>query len=350
MKAMIEVGVLGAALVASLTATYLIHHHDGSDTNTPVEGVPVYSASVGDLTRVTFDSTDNTVVLERRNDAQGEYLWVTTIARKEKAPTFFPPPAADPDDPDATPPPPAPVEIEEIRKDFLGNEQADKVWEAFAPFRASRSLDVSATDLDLGFDDPYARLNVERRSGSIELLIGNATYGDRSRYLRANERVFLIEKRALSRLEGSGSTLAERRLHPLGPNEVAAVVVRDGAREQRFVQRNADDRAKAYWARAETQDTADRTAGSWLTSAGRLSASEFLSERPEGLEPVVSLRFEDRRGKVWPVELYRSADAPTTYYAESPFTRSLVTLPQSQGEDLTMDLDTLFQAAPPSSE
>jgi hypothetical protein len=298
-KQFIEISALGGLLAASLVATYAIHFHEGASTTAPAEGVPVYAAAAADLTRVTFESKQATVVLERRSDDRGDHVWVTSTTRTERTPPPPPAPEVDPDDTDAEPPPPPPAPepvIEETTRAFLGSKQADDLWAAFAPLRASRSLDVAGSDLDLGFDAPYAKLTVERKSGPIALEIGNATYGDRSRYLRNGDRVFLIEKRDLTRIEGSAATLAERRLHPLDPAQVAAVVVERDGQKQRFVNRNADDRAKQFWARAETPDTTDRAASPWLATVGRLSALEYVSDKPADLTKVLTVTFEERAG------------------------------------------------------
>lgn len=348
MKHLIEVGVLGGLLAATLVGTYLIHNDEGASSRAPAEGVAVYNATVADLSKVTFDSKQATIRIERRTDDRGEHLWIDATTRVEKTPPPPPPPEIDPDDPDAEPPPPPPPPepvIEEKTQRFVGNEQAERIWESFAPFRASRTLDVTGADIDLGFDDPQATLTVERRGGTVEMVIGNATFGDRSRYLKSGDRVFLVEKRSLTRLEGSVSTLAERRLHPLDPGQVAAIAVARGDQQQRFVQRNADDRARAYWARAETPDTSDKTAGGWLASASRLSALEYLEARPEGAQPVVSFVFEARTGEKWPVELLKVDGEPSEFFVDGVFNRSVVSIAASQAEDLLVDLDAIFVPA-----
>jgi len=352
-KQLIEVGVLGGLLAVALVGTYLIHNDDGASSRAPAEGVAVYNATVADLSKVTFESKPATIVLERRTDDRGEHLWITATTRVERTPPPPPPPEIDPDDPDAEPPAPSPAPepvIEEKTQRFVGNEQAERIWESFAPFRASRTLDVSNTDLDLGFEQPQSTLTVERRGGTVEMKVGNATFGDRSRYLQVGDRVFLVEKRSLTRLEGSVSTLAERRLHPLDQAQVASVEVARGEQRQRFVQRNADDRARAFWARAESSDTADKAAGSWIASASRLSALEFLDERPAGAETVVKLTFEARGGERWPVELLRVEGDPTQYLVDGVFNRGVVSIAASQAEDLMMDLDGIFTPTESTSE
>ncbi len=344
MKQLIEVGVLGGLLAAALVTTYFVHFDDTPEA-APAEGVPVYTAAEADLSKIVFDSKAATVTIERRTDAAGEHLWVTATTRTETTPP--PPPPPDHTDTDAPPPPaPEPV-VTETTKSFLGNDQADKLWASFAPFRAARTLDGVAADLDMGFDAPYATITVERKAGPLKLEIGDTTYGDRSRYVRHADKLYLVEKRELTRLEGSSATLAERRVHPLEPAQIAAIRVARGADSVRFVQRNPDDRAKAYWAREATPDAEDGAAGSWLTTATRLSALEYVAEKPADAETIFSVTFEDRGGKAWPVEVLRDSAEPPTWYLSSAYNRSLVTMTPSQAEDLTLDLDALF--APPAS-
>lgn len=358
MKQLIEVGVLGGALAAALVATYVVHHDGGSGTPTEEDGVPVYLASASDLTRISLKSEAADISIERKRDDRGEYLWITSTTRTEVTPPAPPPPEleVDPDDPEAElpEPPPAPEpEIVENSTAFLGNEQADKVWESFAPFRATRELNVSGTDLDFGFDTPHATLTVERKGGEVKLVVGNATYGERSRYLRRDDRVFLVERRALSRLESSARTFAERRLHPLAAGEIASATLRVDGQERSWIQRNPDDRAQAFWAPPDDRDTADREAGNWLVSASRLSALDYVAERPEGLEPVLDLELKARTGETWSIQLLQGPGQDGTgsvYYADSPFIRSLVTLPISQADGLVSDVAGLFVESSPASD
>lgn len=383
MRAVIEAGVLGSALVAALIGTYIVYNSDDAGPSGAGDGVDVYSARAQDLVEVTYAEQGNTVVLERRSDDLGEYLWVTTTTVEEVAP---PPPqlpdpqparddtdtdtdgagdtdadgvgdtdadgVADTDsdedtDTDSAPAPPPEPERIETTTAFLGGEQADKLWEAFAPLQASRELDVASTDLDMGFDTPHATLTVERKAGPVTITIGGSTFGERSRYLRNGDRVFLIERRALSRIEGSARTLAERRLHPLKPPEIAAVTVESGEQSERFIQVNADDRAKAFWAQASAPETRHLAAASWMTSATRLAVLDYVDDRPDDLSSVLTLTFEDRTGTTWPVSLLRSESTADTWYVDSPFNRSLVTIAQSQGEDLIVDLEALWEPAEP---
>ncbi|TVQ91411.1 MAG: DUF4340 domain-containing protein [Deltaproteobacteria bacterium] len=354
MKQIIEVGVLGGALAISLAATYLVHHDSSSGASTPDEGVPVYLASPSDLRQVSLKSEAADVTIERKRDDRGEYLWITSTTRTEVSPPAPPPPEIDidPDDPEAEPPPPPPPpepEIVETTVSFLGNEQADKVWESFAPFRATRELTVRGVDVDFGFDTPHATLTIDRKAGPITLLVGNATYGERSRYLQRDDRVFLVERRALSRLESSARTFAERRLHPLSAGEVERVTLRHDGQERTWVQRNPDDRARSFWADPADRDTADQAAGNWLVSASRLSALDYVAERPEGLQPVLEMELKSREGPVWTVTLLSGPtndgsedDSQRGYYAEGPFTRGLVSLPLSQADGLVADLPEIL--------
>lgn len=347
MRRMIELSVLGALALGAFVGTYLVYFEAGEDTAKARddEGVALYVAQEDELQKVTWDTTDQTLVMERKKDDLGEYLWLTVTTRTETVPA--PKPVLDDDtdesdtdesDTDAFAVP-DPVIVEETMS-FVGNTQAEDQWEKFAPFEADRRLEAGSVDAgELGFDEPHGTLTVERAAGSVEIVVGGMTYGDRSYYVQQGTDLYLLGKRALTKLDGSTSALQERALHPAEPGDVTRVVVtRDGV-TRTFVHKNPNDKVEQFYADASTPDTRDDAATTLIPSMLRLAASDPVpaGELPEGLTEVLSLEVGTEE-RSWPITVLSDGGDPANYFAQAPYTRTDVELVRSQVEEILADI------------
>lgn len=359
MKQLIQVGVLGAALAFTLVGSYLVYFDDSEGPSADPDGTPVYVASADQLQKLTWTGEDKDIVIERKTEGDG-YLEVTVTTRKEVVPEI-PVAMMSPDDTDGDtdsgmdtdaapepPPTPEPELVEEVTR-FIGNKQAEALWEDFAPFRADRELTAEG-DAEFGFDEPYAKLTVERTTGPVEVVFGAPTYGDRARYLTSGDKTFLVKKRTISRIEATDK-LMERSLHPLETADVKKVsVTRDGTTRS-FSHQNPDDRAKAYWADAATPDTRDAMGSGWVPDLLGLRARSYVDALPEGATPVFQASLEGDGGP-HAIELFvKDADGSdgeeTRWFARTTHNRGVVELTASQAEAISADLDGVMDATSP---
>jgi hypothetical protein len=159
-----------------------------------------------------------------------------------------------------------------------------------------------------------------------------------------DNRIFLLDDALLRPLQYARTRTVERRLHPVEDKAIEKITVRQGSDTRTFVQRNADDTAKAHYADAATPDQKDVEGTSWLGKLARIRLKEFIAEdaAPQGLEPVFSYLVEGG-GKQWTVEIVRTADG-NSWYAKASFTRGLVELTKSLIQEPAADLSALFDA------
>ena len=344
MRPLLEVGVLGGLLLAALVGTYMVYYESDPDSGDGSTGVAVYVANEADVSKVSFTSTDDDVVIERKKDDAGEYLWVTVTSRTEIAPE---PPVleeadTDTDDTDAVADVPEPEpEIEETTTSFVGNDEASKLMKDFAPFEADRQLPQGSADQDFGFDEPFGTITVDRSAGPVTLTIGKPTYGERSRYLRSGDGVYLVAKRIFTRLQSADKTLLERRLSPLLASEVKKLTVTAGEQSRTLVHVNADDKVKAFWADSATPEVKDDLASGWAKKASSLTAKEYVTDVPADLMPVATLTLTGP-SEDWVIEVLSDGGEPATHYAKTTFNRGFVSLTASQAEDLVVDLDSVL--------
>lgn len=362
-----QVLALGGLLAVSLVGSYLTWTSE--DTDSDDDAVLVYAAAAADLQGISWKSEKLDVRIEKRTDDRGEYLWVHTTERKEVAKPVDLPEAhdhAEHDDhgdeeeepaeagdeqapEDGTEPEPEPEpEIEVVETQFLGNEAAGKMWDAFAPLHALRALQPPS-DFDrtvFGFDEAPAELEVTRRSGVVSLKVGGETYGSRDRYVQQGQQVFLVDDATLRPLQYATTRLVERRLYPLAEKDTEQVVVRLGAQSATFVHQNADDRAQAFWAAEAEPEVEHDVAGTWLGKVFKLRLRGYTEEAKLSgpLSPVFGVDLVGD-GETWSLEILKGPGEGTAdeYYARTSFNRSLVHLTRSLADDAAGDVGSLFE-------
>lgn len=346
-----QVATLSGLLAVALVGSYLTWTDDGSG-RARAEAVPLYAASAADLQTVTWKSEKADIELSRRTDAGGDYMWVVATERKKRradaaddaAPAEDAEPVDAEDAEDAEPSEPEMIEVEEVTA-FLGNKSADETWASFAPLLALRELGRDLDRSALGFDEPEATLVVQRRSGPLELVVGGEAYGSKDRYVLGGDTVYLVDDAVIRPLQYATTRMVERTLHPLAEKDITGIEVTlpDG-RALSLQQHHRDDRARAFWARAESPEAAEDAAGTWLGKVFRMRINAYLTDDAveEPLEPVFTYAVTGE-GKTWQVEVLREASGDRRqYYARSSFNRSLVRLTITLAQDAAADLDAIF--------
>ena len=347
-----QVAVLSVALVAALVGAYTTWTRE--EVEVTDDAVPLYSATPADLERITWKSPELTVSIERRKDAQGEYLWVDSTETKTKKPKdpAHPVPAegeepaegAEPEEPAEPTEPAAEGEPQVKHQVFMANAQGEDLWKSFAPLNALRELAPAGADpAQFGLNEPTATVEVQRKNGAITLQVGGETYGSKDRYVGYNGKVYLVDDATLRPLQFAAGRLIERSLFPLSEKDTDRVDVHlpDGTTVS-YEQKNKDDAAKAFWARSDAPDTEDETGATWLGKMFRLKLKDYVEESaaPANLERVVAYDVTGN-GETWKVELLKTTTEPVAWYARSDYDRSLVSLTESLVRNVVDDLDTL---------
>ncbi|MFT4626770.1 MAG: hypothetical protein ACI8PZ_005448 [Myxococcota bacterium] len=353
---MTRIAVLSTVLLASLVASYVTWTAEPDSAAQDSDGVAMYVAGEADLQKIAFTSDELDVTIERRTDDRGEYVWVEAVERKQVPVEPDPPakdapaedePAAEGGEDDEAPdaeadgadeePAEPEMRTEETRLAFLGNDDAATLWASLAPLKALRELDPASADGEdvFGFAEPQGSLEVTRRSGAVSLTLGGETYGAKDRYMRSGERVFLVDDATLRPMLFAGQRLVERRLQPMAEADIERVEVASPTGVAQFVQQNRDDRAKAFWARADTPDQTDENVSLWLGKLLKLRLVEFASGVDEGSLESVFRASVSGGDETWQVEVLQGEGI---YYARSQFDRGLVKLTQSMAADAVEDL------------
>lgn len=350
-----QVVALSVSLVVALVAAYTTwtHHEEEPDE----EAVPLYSASESDLQKLAFTSEDLSIVLEKKKDAKGDYLWVDsteTKRPKKKTPLDE---AHHPDDegegeddgspeiaPEAPPADPAaPEEVKTVHSAFVASSQGKDLWTSFAPLHAMRELERPADASVFGLDQPEATLVVTRGSGDVTLKLGGETYGSKDRYVQVGDKVYLVDDALLKPLENAASRILERNLFPLEEKDTDTLSVTSGSGATlTWKHAKADDPKGGFWARPDSPDTDDAAGGTWIGKVMRIKVRDYVQDPAvvSAAHPVMTYTVAGK-GETWSIQVLRTDAEPAEWFAVSDYNRVPVTLTESLVKDVVADLDEL---------
>ena len=315
-------------LVLALIGAWLSYRRPLSDDRSRApEGVVVVQADEGDVERLVYEGTGETLEIEARQDGVGRWF-----AGREGQDTVF-----------------------------VGGSRIEQVWRALEPLRAVRVLDgVRGEKLEelalIGENATGESLSLTVRGREVRYRLGGRPFGGSDRYaMRAGGpdgdgdppgRVLVLPSEVAD-LGGGAPLLMERRLLPASRPMVEAMTLsRPGAGSgpRRVVQRTGANTNDTYWADAGS-DEADADLGTWVDKFFRLSVAAYRSGEPdadwraEAHITVESREHGESTLEIWSVP----AEDDRTWLARSPFTRLVAELSASLAEEVCADLDGLLR-------
>ena len=303
--------IQGSLAVAALAAAYLTWQREPGLSTGEVIAVDLAKS---DLEKVRYEDKESKswVALGRGKDDNGSFVTVHLSGSDSSGVAL---PSGHPF---------VPLKVPE--RVVRANEAGARLYERFAPLRASRSLGVldAAKLKDLGLDTTKKHLEIAGRGGKRRFGIVPAPPGGNDPYVRdeADGRVYIIARQLLSDLQAASTNLVERRLHSFRLEDVDAVTVTAGAKKKELKASRFEDLPGVRLAPVATPDQADSTAKNWHDRVWNLFPSEVMgkTETPDEGPPVVAIRIDYRsRGRPlgW-VELARNAKKPAAAATESP--------------------------------
>ena len=364
--------ILGGLLALSLAGAYL-SWTSPEDPNSKDSGVTILRNTEDALRSITWTDEDKKITMTRPSDGAGDYFHFDHTDYK-KIPKPAPVPEPSEEDPAAEDPaaedgaqepgeegdaaaeapeedPPEPeYDIEEEQVIFTGGATAEEVWSAFAPLTGLRELSmVDDGSLEAyGLDEPTASIKVTTASGDSTLELGGESFGTKDRYARVNGKIYLIDDKTIRPLQFAKSRLVERRLHPFETKDIRQAEIRRNADQRAFVQGNADDQAKAFWADAAEPEEDDIEATTWMSKLLRMRVRAYppAADVPE-LTPVFSFQLKGPENASWKVDVLKGqVEGKDNYYAKSQFNRLPVELTKSLADEAIAELDSLFDGKP----
>ena len=317
-----------ALLILALIGAWLSFRRPMSDDrSSAAEGVVVVQADEGDVERLVYEGTGETLLIEARQDGVGRWF--------------------------------AGREGEDVV--FVGGSRVEQVWRALEPLRAVRVLDgvrgEKLEDLELiGEAATGESLSLTVRGREVRYRLGGRPFGGSDRYAMREGgpdgggdppgRVLVLPSEVAD-LGGGAALLMERRLLAASrPMMDAMILSRPGAGEgpRRVVQRTGASPSDTYWT-DDGSDDADADIATWVDKFFRLSVAAYRSGEPDGdwrAEADITVQSREHGEstlEIWSVP----AEDGRTWLARSPFTRLVAELSASLAEEVCADLDGLLR-------
>lgn len=220
-----------------------------------------------------------------------------------------------------------------VPETFRGNATAQEALKRLATLTAERDLGrLAALDAkQFGFPAKDASLELTRRGEApLKLQLGRATYGGTGRYAHnpADDHLYLLPLFPLSRLSMAASSLMDRSMLGLQPDEAVRMELSMGDSSRTFHHLSGPGR----WGSSAQAAAADPDVGALAADIQRLHVLRYLPQNeklPAGL-PALQVRFFTAKGKgegkpqAW-LRIYGSRGNSTT--AVSSYTERPVELP-----------------------
>ena len=316
-----------ALLILALVGAGLSYRGAMSDDRSaPAEGVVVVQADEGDVERLVYEGTGETLEIEAREDGIGRWF-------------------AGRDGEDAV---------------FVGGGRVEQVWRALEPLRAVRILDgVRGEKLEelelIGEGATGESLSLTVRGREVRYRLGGRPFGGSDRYAMREggtggvpdpgARVVVLPSEVAD-LGGGAALLMERRLLAASRPDVEAMSLRrpgvGASGPLRIVQRTGASPTDTYWT-VSGSDEADADIATWVDKFFRLSVVSYRSGDPESdWRSEASITVESREHGASTLEIWSApAGEGRGWFARSPFTRFVVELGASLAEEVCADLDGL---------
>src|SRR5262245_14960773 len=227
-----------------------------------------------------------------------------------------------------------------------GNETAGKLFERFAPLKATRALGAldPAKLKDLGLDTTKKKIEIVARGAKRRYAIAPAPPGGTDPYIRdeGDGRVYVVARQIMSDLQSASTNLVERKLHSFRHEDIDKVVITAGGKTKEFRGTRLENAAGIRLAPANAPDKPDETVKNWHDRIWNLFPSEVLGkgEEPKEGPPKTAVRIEySARGRSlgWielgkstppkPAESTTQAPSPEGAYGKSEFTAGWMKLP-----------------------
>lgn len=188
----------------------------------------------------------------------------------------------------------APPEHE--RATLPGGKNLLTAIEALEPLKTKRTLGVvddarlEAMGLS-GLKKPLRTLTITTKKKTLELELGEASYGAQGRYARVkgDNVVHLIDAAIASGLEGGVDTLLEKRLLTTDLENITGFTVRSADKNGAWLHVDKDQPTTRFFAKRDDPTSKDEPAGKLMTTLRNLRGNKLFdaAAKPEALGSVV---------------------------------------------------------------
>ncbi len=210
-------------------------------------------------------------------------------------------------------------------RELPGNEGAARLWEKFAPLRATRALGVLGGDKlkELGLDVAKKKLDVSAKGTKWSFLVGSSPFNVSEPYVKDEHdgRVYVLGGGVISDLEAASVRLVDRALHGFKPGEYDAVTVSSGDKHRELLAPQAENPMVAKLV-GKKSGKPDDLAKNWHDKLWRSMVIDVLGkgEQPKdgAPQPACKVEYLEHGKAKGYIELGRLSVAPAQQNVSTP--------------------------------
>jgi hypothetical protein len=325
-----SVALHAGLLVAAGAAAGFAWAKDKTPHTTQETNVTVWNARPSDVTRIVHEAKGKKIELEARDEKKGERWYYGKVE-------YMPLPGVN------TPPPQKPAV-------FASVGPATKVVEAFAPFKALRSLGKvpDSRAAEFGFDKKDTSITLTVSGKERKLFIGGIAPGAGDTYVldAATNEAYVLKTDPLRDLESGEMRLLEREQHAFKETDLTAAKVTAGGKTRAIVRGGPEN--KRFWADPSDKEKADETLANWMQKVDHLRVNEYSATEPANRTVIVRIEYEGSSGNLGWFELSKTP-APEgsalkgEYWIMTEYTHLYGKLIPASGEQVEQDLGSIVK-------
>jgi hypothetical protein len=255
---------VGALVLGGLCAGFV-----WSQEKTPISlretNVVVWTGRPADVQRITHENKSRKVTLEAKTD---DWLhWFLGTAQ--------------------------PLPLPSPTRSFPSVTVANKLAEAFAPLKATRSLGKidSARAAEYGLDKQDVSLTIVIRGKEQKLWVGAPAPGATDQYVldAATNQAYSIKIDPFHDLDGGEAKMMEHDQHDFRELDIVSAKIIAGDKTRAGLWGGPE--GKKFWADPSDREKADETLGNWMQKVDRLRPNEYVQKPPDNAKVVVRIEY-----------------------------------------------------------
>lgn len=340
MKPLTELTVHASLLGVGAILAFAVWSGSGED-KTVKDGlvVEVWGGKAAEIERIEWEGKKR-VVLEARSDKAGRYF-VGTVEKQVQV--LQPNEEKTEGDTESQQQP----QQETVR--FVAVKAVEELAKTLAPLKAYRALGAfdEARKQEFGFEELEGTLKVTIGGAQRVLEVGGTTPGGGDRYARepSTNRLYAVTGDLVRSLSFAESRLFERELHLFTDEDFDGLRIQRGDAVRQLVRVKEK---QGTWADAGSPETADETAGNWVSKVSQLRPTEYVETLPVELGPdsvVLRVEYLDGRRPRGYLELYRASlkGEEDDYLVRTEHTRWPAKVLRNTGEQVEQDLASVLR-------
>jgi hypothetical protein len=325
-----SVAIHAGLLVLGGAAAAFAWSKDKTPRSAQESNVTVWNVRPSDVTKVVHETKGKKIELEARDEKKGERWYYGKVE-------FTPMPGTN------TPPVNKPAV-------FASVGPATKVVEAFAPFKALRSLGKvpESRAAEFGFDKKETSLTFTISGKERKLIVGGIAPGAGDTYVLdpASNEAYVLKTDPLRDLEGGETRLLEREQHSFKETDITGAKVIAGGKTRAVVRGGPEN--KKFWADPTDKEKADETVGNWMQKVDHLRVNEFADKEPANKTVIVRIEYDGGSGNLGFFELSKtpatdSSQLKGDYWILTEHTHLYGKLLPASGEQVEQDLGSIVK-------